>query len=93
MPSLARSVPKPLKVSILAPSVPEPLKVPSFARSVPKPLLNFALARRAPDASLPSLSTPYQLVIIGALSIKISFKCGQRINEIKETLSLKRGGK
>ena len=36
MPSLARSVPKPLKVPTLARSVPKPLKVPSLARSVPK---------------------------------------------------------
>ena len=39
MPSLARSVPKSLKVPSLARSVPKPLKVPSLARSVPKPLL------------------------------------------------------
>ena len=39
MPSLARSVPKPLKVPSLARSVPKPLKVPSLTRSVPKPLL------------------------------------------------------
>ena len=38
MPSLARSVPKPLKVPSLARSVQKPLKVPSLARSVPKPL-------------------------------------------------------
>ena len=38
MTSLARSVPKPLKVPSLARSVPKPLKVPSLARSVPKPL-------------------------------------------------------
>ena len=38
MPSLARSVPKPLKVSSLARSVQKPLKVPSLARSVQKPL-------------------------------------------------------
>ena len=38
MPSLARSVPKPLKVPSLARSVPKRLKVPSLARSVPKPL-------------------------------------------------------
>ena len=38
MPSLARSVPKPLKVSILARRMPKPLKKPTFARSVPKPL-------------------------------------------------------
>ena len=38
MPSLARSVPKPLKVPSLARSVHKPLKVPSFALSVPKPL-------------------------------------------------------
>ena len=38
MPSLARSVPKPLKVASLARSVPKPLKMPSFARSVAKPL-------------------------------------------------------
>ena len=36
MPSLARSVPKPLKVPSLARSVQKPLKVPSLARSVPK---------------------------------------------------------
>ena len=34
MPSLARSVSKPLKVPSLARSVPKPLKVPSLARSV-----------------------------------------------------------
>ena len=34
MPSLARSVPKPLKVPSLARSVPKPLKVHSLARSV-----------------------------------------------------------
>ena len=34
MSSLARSVPKPLKVPSLARSVPKPLKVPSLARSV-----------------------------------------------------------
>ena len=39
MPSLARSVPKPLKVPSLARSVPKPLKMPSLARSVRKPLL------------------------------------------------------
>ena len=39
MPSLASSVPKPLKVSSLARSVPKPPKVPSLAHSVPKPLL------------------------------------------------------
>ena len=38
MPSLARSVPKPLKVPSLARSVSKPLKVSSLARSVPKPL-------------------------------------------------------
>ena len=38
MPSLSRSVPKPLKVPSLARSVQKPLKVPSLARSVPKPL-------------------------------------------------------
>ena len=38
MPSLARSVPKPLKVPSLARSVSKPLKVPSLARSVPKHL-------------------------------------------------------
>ena len=37
MPSLARSVPKPLKVPSLARSVQKPLKMPSLARSVPKP--------------------------------------------------------
>ena len=36
MPSLARSVSKPLKVPSLACSVPKPLKVPNLARSVPK---------------------------------------------------------
>ena len=36
-PSLARSVPNPLKVPSLVRSVPKLLKVPSLARSVPKP--------------------------------------------------------
>ena len=45
MPSLARSVPKPLKVPSLARSVSKPLKVPSLARSVPKPLKVPSLAR------------------------------------------------
>ena len=48
MPSLARSVPKPLKVSSLARSVLKPLKVPSLARSVPKPLKVPSLARSVP---------------------------------------------
>ena len=39
MPSLARSVLKPLKVPSLARSVAKPLKVPSLVRSVAKPLL------------------------------------------------------
>ena len=38
MPSLARSVPEPLKMPSLARSVQKPLKMPSLARSVPKPL-------------------------------------------------------
>ena len=37
VPSLARSVSKPLKVPSLARSVRKPLKVPSLARSVLKP--------------------------------------------------------
>ena len=41
MPSLARSVHKPLKVPSLARSVLKPLKEPSLARSVPKPLSIF----------------------------------------------------
>ena len=48
MPSLARSVPKPLKVPSLARSVPKPLKVPALARSVPKPLKMPSLARFVP---------------------------------------------
>ena len=49
MPSLARSVLKPLKVPSLARSVPKPLKVPSLARSVPKPLFFVtSLARSVP---------------------------------------------
>ena len=38
VPSLARSVPKPLNVPSLARSLQKPLKVPSLARSVQKPL-------------------------------------------------------
>ena len=52
MPSLARSVPKPLKVPSLARSVPKPLKVPSLARSVPKPLKVPSLARSVPKPLL-----------------------------------------
>ena len=62
MPSLARSLPKPLKEPSLARSVLKPLKVSSLARSVPKPLSILAIDRRATDASLASLSNPYQLV-------------------------------
>ena len=65
MPSLARSVPKPLKVPSLARSVPKTLKVPSLARSVPKPLkvvdsflrfIRFSL--RCGSPSICSLSFP-----------------------------------
>ena len=45
MPSLTRSVPKPLKVPSLAHSVQKPLKVPSLARSVPKPLSIFVVSK------------------------------------------------
>ena len=48
MSSLARSVPKPLKVPSLARSVSKPLKVPSLSRSVPKPLKVLSLARFVP---------------------------------------------
>ena len=48
MPSLARSVRKPLKVPSLARSVPKPLKVPSLARSVQKPLKMPSPARSVP---------------------------------------------
>ena len=48
MPSLARSVPKPLKVPSLARSVPKPLKMPSLARSVQKPLKIPSPARSVP---------------------------------------------
>ena len=52
MPSLARSVPKPLKVPSLARSVPKPLKIPSLARSVAKPLKVPSLARSVPKPLL-----------------------------------------
>ena len=48
MPSLARSMPKPLKVPSLARSAPKPLKVPCFACSVPKPLKVPSRARSVP---------------------------------------------
>ncbi len=48
MPSLARSVPNPLKVPRLARSVPKPLKVLSLARSVHNPLKVPSLARSVP---------------------------------------------
>ena len=59
MPSLARSVPKPLKVPSLARSVRKPLKVPSLARSVPKPLMGEAGGNQPVGTSLfqSSLST------------------------------------
>ena len=60
VPSLERSMPKPLNVPSLARSVPKPLKLPSLARSAPKPLSIFGRRWRAP---LPSLWTPYQLVV------------------------------
>ena len=82
MPSLARSVPKPLKVPSLARSVQKPLKVPSLARSVSKPLKVPSLARSVPKprvgqagglqtCHLPSLSTPYHLVVSDDDSVAI----------------------
>ena len=59
VPSLARSVHKPLKVTSLARSVLKPLKEPSLARSVPKPLSIFALHVLCPSHSQSSLSTSY----------------------------------
>ena len=71
MPSLARSVPKPLKVPSLARSVTKPLKVPSLARSVPKPRVGEAGTGEAgglQTCHYPSLSTPYQLVVKSEVS-------------------------
>ena len=48
VPSLARSVPKPLKVPSLARSVHKPLKVPSLVRFVLKPLKEPTLERSVP---------------------------------------------
>ena len=57
MPTLARSVPKPLKVSSLARSVHKLLKVPSLARSMRKPLKVASLARSVPKPlKVPSLA-------------------------------------
>ena len=69
VPSLARSVSKPLKVPSLARSVTKPLKVPSIARSVPKPLKVPSLARSVPKPlKVPSLarSVPKPLSIFAA---------------------------
>ena len=55
MPSLARSVPKSLKVPIFAFFVHKPLSI--FVVSA------FGGSWRAPDGSPPSLSTPYQQVV------------------------------
>ena len=59
-PSLARSLPKPLKVPSLARSVPKPLKVPSLARSVPKPLRGSRTCQISQGAR-----RPRQLVMMG----------------------------
>ena len=48
MPSLARSVSKPLKVPSHASSMPKPLKEPSLTIPVPKPLKVPSLARSVP---------------------------------------------
>ena len=66
MPSLARSVPKPLKVPSLARSVPKPLKVPSFARSVPKPLKVPNLARSVLAASFIVLGKIKKIIKVSA---------------------------
>ena len=63
MPSLARSVPKPLKVPSLARSVSKPLKVPSLARSVPKPLKVPSLVV---DAWVSPLGSTLQKLIVGS---------------------------
>ena len=49
VPSLARSVPKPLQVPSLSRSMAKPLKVPSLARSVPKLLLIERTKRVSPN--------------------------------------------
>ena len=66
MPSLARSVPKPLKVPSLARSVPKPLKVPSLARSVSKPLKVPSLVRSVPKP-----------LSIFAVDLLLPWLCGQ----------------
>ena len=66
MPSLARSVPKPLKVPSLARSVPKPLEVPSLARSVQRPLKDPSLTRSVPKPlKVPSLARSVHKTRVG----------------------------
>ena len=101
MPSLARSVPKPLKVPSLARSVPKPLKVPSLARFVHKPLKVPSLARsvlkplKEPSfaRSVPKpLSSRLCMVCIGRLTPSTSALVPQHIKVVIEESSLMYAG-
>ena len=74
MPSLARSVPKPLKVPSLARSVHKPLKVPSLARSVLKPLKKPSLARSVPK--------PLSIFVRRTEGEELSGKPSQRVDPL-----------
>ena len=63
MPSLARSVSKPLKVPSLARSLPKPLNMPSLARSVHKLLKVPSLARDVLKPTFLRCRPPTQLVV------------------------------
>ena len=58
VPSLARSMLKPLKVTSLARSVLKPLKVPSLAHSIPKPLSIFVVSEFGGSRRSPDVLLP-----------------------------------
>ena len=88
MPSLARSVPKPLKRPSLARSAQKP-QVPSLARSVHKPPLIFALDDLCPSHFQSSLLTSYQLlVLIAVLDHGLNCRTGERTSVLNIVVGL-----
>ena len=80
VPSLGRSVAKPLKVPSLALSVPKPLRVPSLARSVPK-LLLIVSECRPPSPGVKERSDRLSLVLRDVLRDRLCNRLRDRLRD------------
>ena len=74
-PSLARSVPKPLKVPSFARSVPKPLIVPSLARSVPKA---FKMGQEGEGAKR-HYALRHEPLLLFTAALLVGSECGTRL--------------